>query len=89
MQSFISYFSLTGLLEKAVFYAEYEHLNTEGTSMPGAIIFAELVSCLKRSLARMLVVIVSLGYGITRYALLLTCSRIAKVVPSLLNWFLV
>ncbi|XP_071790690.1 transmembrane protein 87B-like [Asterias amurensis] len=66
IQFWIGGVMLLGLLEKAVFYAEYEHLNTEGTSMPGAIIFAELVSCMKRSLARMLVVIVSLGYGITR-----------------------
>ncbi len=32
----------------------------------GAVVFAELVSCLKRTLARMLVVIVSLGFGIVK-----------------------
>ena len=32
----------------------------------GAVIFAELVSCLKRTLARMLVIIVSLGFGIVK-----------------------
>ena len=33
----------------------------------GALIFAEIVSSLKRALARMLVVIVSLGFGIVKY----------------------
>jgi hypothetical protein len=32
----------------------------------GAAVFAELVSCLKRTLARMLIVIVSLGFGIVK-----------------------
>ncbi|CAL1531642.1 unnamed protein product [Lymnaea stagnalis] len=57
---------LLGMLEKAVFFAEYENINNTGQSVKGAIIFAELVSCLKRSLARMLVIIVSLGYGIVK-----------------------
>lgn len=34
----------------------------------GLLIFAELVSALKRTLARLLVIIVSLGYGIVKYA---------------------
>ncbi|KAJ8309267.1 hypothetical protein KUTeg_014141 [Tegillarca granosa] len=34
--------------------------------MRGAVVFAELVSCLKRMLARMLVIIVSLGFGIVK-----------------------
>ncbi|XP_059179677.1 transmembrane protein 87B-like isoform X2 [Physella acuta] len=57
---------LIGMLEKAVFFGEYENINNTGQSVRGAIIFAELVSCLKRSLARMLVIIVSLGYGIVK-----------------------
>ncbi|XP_022691926.1 transmembrane protein 87A-like isoform X1 [Varroa jacobsoni] len=55
-----------GLLEKATFYAEYESINNTGHSVRGAILFAELVSCLKRSLARLLVIIVSLGFGIIK-----------------------
>ncbi|CAG5132052.1 unnamed protein product, partial [Candidula unifasciata] len=55
-----------GMLEKAVFFGEYENLNKTGQSVRGAIIVAELVSCLKRTLARMLVLIVSLGYGIVK-----------------------
>ncbi|KAM9344952.1 LOW QUALITY PROTEIN: transmembrane protein 87A [Symphorus nematophorus] len=55
-----------GMVEKAVFCAEYENTNTVGTASPGLLIFAELVSALKRTLARLLVIIVSLGYGIVK-----------------------
>ncbi|KAF0310737.1 Transmembrane protein 87A [Amphibalanus amphitrite] len=55
-----------GMLEKAVFLAEYESVNRTGHSVWGAVVFAELVSCAKRALARMLVIIVSLGFGITK-----------------------
>ncbi|KAM9804166.1 LOW QUALITY PROTEIN: transmembrane protein 87A [Neosynchiropus ocellatus] len=55
-----------GMVEKAVFSAEYENTNTVGSASPGLLIFAELVSALKRTLARLLVIIVSLGYGIVK-----------------------
>ncbi|CAG6017491.1 unnamed protein product [Menidia menidia] len=55
-----------GMVEKAVFCAEYENTNTVGSASPGLLIFAELVSALKRTLARLLVIIVSLGYGIVK-----------------------
>lgn len=54
------------MLEKAVFTAEYSSLNKRGYSVSGLIVFAELVSCAKRTLARMLVIIVSLGFGIVK-----------------------
>jgi len=37
-----------------------------GVSVPGAIVFAELVSSVKRALARMLVIITSIGFGIVK-----------------------
>ncbi|RWS01637.1 transmembrane protein 87A-like isoform X1 [Dinothrombium tinctorium] len=55
-----------GMIEKAVFYAEYQSINSTGQSVKGAVLFAELLSCLKRTLARMLVIIVSLGFGIVK-----------------------
>ncbi|KAM8852219.1 transmembrane protein 87A isoform 2-T2 [Synchiropus picturatus] len=55
-----------GMVEKAVFSAEYENTNAVGSASPGLLIFAELVSALKRTLARLLVIIVSLGYGIVK-----------------------
>lgn len=57
---------ILGMLEKAVFYSEYNNINNSGNSIPGAVKFAEAVSSLKRAVARMLVIIVSLGFGITR-----------------------
>uniref|UniRef100_H3DGS1 Transmembrane protein 87B n=1 Tax=Tetraodon nigroviridis TaxID=99883 RepID=H3DGS1_TETNG len=55
-----------GMVEMAVFCAEYENTNAFGSASPGLLIFAELVSALKRTLARLLVIIVSLGYGIVK-----------------------
>lgn len=55
-----------GLVEKAVLYAKYQALNESGESVKGAIILAEIISSLKRTLARMLVIIVSLGFGIVK-----------------------
>ncbi|KAM4591107.1 transmembrane protein 87A isoform 2-T2 [Odontesthes bonariensis] len=55
-----------GMVEKAVFCAEYENTNANGSASQGLLIFAELVSALKRTLARLLVIIVSLGYGIVK-----------------------
>jgi hypothetical protein len=57
---------ILGMLEKAVFYSEYNNINNSGNSIPGAVKFAEAVSSLKRAVARMLVIVVSLGFGITR-----------------------
>ncbi|KAM7354467.1 transmembrane protein 87A isoform 2-T2 [Cochliomyia hominivorax] len=57
---------LLGMLEKAFFYAEYHSVNTNGVSVPGAELTAEFVSCAKRTLARMLVIIMSLGFGIVK-----------------------
>uniref|UniRef100_A0A3B3RZH8 Transmembrane protein 87B n=1 Tax=Paramormyrops kingsleyae TaxID=1676925 RepID=A0A3B3RZH8_9TELE len=55
-----------GMVEMAVFCAEYENTNLVGSASQGLLIFAELLSALKRSLARLLVIIVSLGYGIIK-----------------------
>ncbi|ESO94193.1 hypothetical protein LOTGIDRAFT_232452 [Lottia gigantea] len=55
-----------GMLEAAVFFGEYENITKTGVSVRGAIVFAEIVSSLKRTLARMLVIVVSLGFGIVK-----------------------
>ena len=47
--------------------AEYEAVNRSGEATTVALIVAEVISCFKRSLARMLVIIVSLGFGIVKY----------------------
>uniref|UniRef100_F6UB05 Transmembrane protein 87A n=1 Tax=Ciona intestinalis TaxID=7719 RepID=F6UB05_CIOIN len=57
---------LLGMIEKAVFYSEFLSVDQTGISVIGAAKFAEIVSALKRTLARMLVIIVSLGFGIVK-----------------------
>ncbi|CAF1388468.1 unnamed protein product [Adineta ricciae] len=57
---------LIGMIEKSAFLAEYDTLNRNGYKVHYAIVTAEILSCLKRSVSRMLVVIVALGYGIVK-----------------------
>uniref|UniRef100_A0A8D0ZAN6 Transmembrane protein 87B n=2 Tax=Sus scrofa TaxID=9823 RepID=A0A8D0ZAN6_PIG len=66
IQFWIAAVIFLGMLEKAVFYAEYQNINSTGLSTQGLLIFAELISSVKRTLARLLVIIVSLGYGIVK-----------------------
>ncbi|KAJ1154318.1 hypothetical protein NDU88_007071 [Pleurodeles waltl] len=66
IQFWIAAVIFLGMLEKAVYYAEYQNVNSSGLSSQGLLIFAELVSAIKRTLARLLVIIVSLGYGIVK-----------------------
>ncbi|XP_057304106.1 transmembrane protein 87A-like [Hydractinia symbiolongicarpus] len=54
-----------GMFENALFYTEYRNISSSG-SENGLLYFAEIVSCIKRALARILVVIVSLGFGIVK-----------------------
>ena len=66
IQFWIAAVIFLGMFEKAIFYTEYYSINSTGKSVKGMILFAELVSCAKRSLSRMLVIIVSLGFGIVK-----------------------
>ncbi|XP_070285853.1 transmembrane protein 87B isoform X1 [Myotis yumanensis] len=66
IQFWIAAVIFLGMLEKAVFYAEYQNINSTGLSTQSLLIFAELISAIKRTLARLLVIIMSLGYGIVK-----------------------
>uniref|UniRef100_UPI0037E88673 transmembrane protein 87A-like n=1 Tax=Semicossyphus pulcher TaxID=241346 RepID=UPI0037E88673 len=79
IQFWIGAVIILGMLEKAVFYSEYQSIRYKGDYIQGAVIFAELFSALKRSLARILVLIVSLGYGIVRPRLGTTVHRLVAV----------
>ncbi|EEC08898.1 ptm1, putative [Ixodes scapularis] len=72
-----------GMLEKAVYYAEYQSINYTGYSVQGAVLFAEVLSCLKRSLARLLVIIVSLGFGIVNLSQTTRTLRLRRNVVKL------
>lgn len=61
------FFFVTGMLEKAVFYSDYQNIDSTGMSLSkNAVIAAEVISSLKRALARMLVIIVSVGFGVVK-----------------------
>ncbi|XP_076833621.1 transmembrane protein 87A-like [Brachyhypopomus gauderio] len=79
IQFWIGAVIILGMLEKAVFYSEYQSIRYHGEYNQGAVIFAELLSALKRSLARVLVIIVSLGYGIVKPRLGTTVPRLVAV----------
>nr|CAI5859929.1 unnamed protein product [Callosobruchus analis] len=79
VQFWIGAVILLGMLEKATFYAEHQSINNTGIRMQGAMLFAEWVSCAKRTLARMLVVIVSLGFGIVKPRLGATLHRVVGI----------
>ncbi|XP_041809369.1 transmembrane protein 87A-like isoform X1 [Chelmon rostratus] len=79
IQFWIGAVIILGMLEKAVFYSEYQSIRYKGDYVQGAVIFAELLSALKRSLARILVLIVSLGYGIVKPRLGTTVHRLVAV----------
>ncbi|TSO25217.1 Transmembrane protein 87A [Bagarius yarrelli] len=79
IQFWIGAVIILGMLEKAVFYSEYQSIRYYGTYNQSAVIFAELLSALKRSLARILLIIVSLGYGIVKPRLGTTLPRLVAV----------
>merc|ERR1719348_846035 len=59
-----------------MFTSEYSNINNSGRATEGLILSAEIVSCAKRTLARMLVIIVSLGFGIVKPRLGPTLNRV-------------
>jgi len=79
IQFYIGGVIFMGMLEKAMFYAEFQSINSTGSSTKGLIFAAELVSCAKRTMARMLVIIVSVGFGIVKPRLGPTLHRVVGV----------
>ncbi|CAF3927023.1 unnamed protein product [Adineta steineri] len=66
IQFWIAGVIVLGIIEKSAFIAEYDMVNRTGYKVHFAIVTAEVLSCLKRSVSRMLVIIVALGYGIVK-----------------------
>jgi len=79
LQLWIGGVILLGLMEKAAYLAEYESINKSGETVKIAILIAEIISCFKRSLARMLVIIVSLGFGIVKPRLGPTMQKVIGI----------
>lgn len=79
LQMWIGGVIFLGLIEKAAYLAEYEEINRTGEALKVAMLIAEIISCFKRSLARMLVIIVSLGFGIVKPRLGPTMQKVVGV----------
>uniref|UniRef100_A0A915C832 Transmembrane protein 87A n=1 Tax=Parascaris univalens TaxID=6257 RepID=A0A915C832_PARUN len=79
IQFWIGAVIIVGMVEKAMFYSEYDTMNNNGVSVEGFIEAAELVSCLKRTMSRVLIIIVSVGYGVVKPRLGSTLNQVAGV----------
>jgi hypothetical protein len=79
IQFWIGAVIIVGMVEKAVFYAEYANMNDAGESVEGLIEFAELISCFKRTVAHVLIIIVSVGYGVVKPRLGATLNQVAAI----------
>ncbi|VDO52929.1 unnamed protein product [Haemonchus placei] len=81
IQYWIGAVIILGMIEKAFFLAEYSTMNNSGRSVEGVLeaSLAELVSCAKRTMSRVLVIIVTVGYGVVKPRLGNTLSQVAGV----------
>ncbi|CAK5064183.1 unnamed protein product [Meloidogyne enterolobii] len=79
VQFWIGAVIMIGMIEKAVFYAEYSNMNQTGKSVEGLLELAELTSCLKRTMAHVLVIIVSVGFGVVKPRLGSTLNQVIAV----------
>lgn len=79
IQFWIGAVIIVGMIEKAVFYAEYSNMNLTGESIEGLLELAELTSCLKRTMARVLIIIVSVGFGVVKPRLGSTMNKVFAV----------
>ncbi|VDN12460.1 unnamed protein product [Dibothriocephalus latus] len=79
IQYYITLMICIGICEQITLYAVYETLNRTGVAVFSVLIFAALVSCAKRTLARFLVMVVCIGYGITKSSLGTVYKRVLVV----------
>uniref|UniRef100_A0A0K0FJN3 Transmembrane protein 87A (inferred by orthology to a human protein) n=1 Tax=Strongyloides venezuelensis TaxID=75913 RepID=A0A0K0FJN3_STRVS len=79
IQFWIGIVILVGLIEKAVFLSEFSTVNETGFTTSGMIEFAEIISSFKRTLSRVLIIIVSIGYGVVKPRLGETLNQVTVV----------
>ncbi|XP_065834197.1 transmembrane protein 87A-like [Oscarella lobularis] len=65
LQYWIGVVIALGMFEKALFFSAFNSVRETGNDA-GIVIVAELVSCVKRTLGRILVIIASTGFGIVK-----------------------
>ncbi|CAI5455060.1 unnamed protein product [Caenorhabditis angaria] len=79
VQYWIGAVIVLGMIEKGFFLSEYATMNDEGSSIDGVLELAEIVSCAKKTMSRVLVIIVSVGYGVVKPRLGQTLNQVAGV----------
>jgi len=67
LQIYLTWVIILSMTETATWYFFYLHSNNTGHAHFGAIVFGILVSSLKRTISRVLVLVVSMGYGVVKY----------------------
>ncbi|KAG8481418.1 hypothetical protein CXB51_026245 [Gossypium anomalum] len=55
-----------GMCEMAVWYFEYSNFNSTGTRPMGITLWAVTFGCVKKTLSRLLLLVVSMGFGVVR-----------------------
>ena len=78
---------LLGLIEKAVFFAEYKQIENTGEYSYITLISGELISCMSRTFMRMLLILASLGFDIVKSLSVLKVLAVGALyfVLSLVN----
>eukprot|EP00301_Raphidiophrys_heterophryoidea_P010098 c15141_g1_i1.p1 GENE.c15141_g1_i1~~c15141_g1_i1.p1 ORF type:complete len:507 (+),score=100.24 c15141_g1_i1:51-1523(+) len=66
LQHYVSIVIVLGLLETAVWYFDYVSFNDKGTRAIGPVVVGVVLSSVKRTLSRLLVLIVCMGYGVMK-----------------------
>lgn len=79
IQYWIGAVIVLGMVEKAFFLSEYATMNDTGSSIDGVLEVAEIVSCAKKTMSRVLVIIVCVGYGVVKPRLGQTLNQVAGV----------
>ncbi|XP_018428465.1 PREDICTED: transmembrane protein 87B [Nanorana parkeri] len=79
IQFWIAAVIFLGMLEKAVFYAEYQNINSTGVTSPGLLVFAELVSSIKPRLGSVMHRVVGMG---VLYLIFATVEGVMRVIGT-------
>lgn len=85
LQHHVTFVIILGLLETTIWYHDYTSFNSTGSRRVGPVIGGVLLSSVKRTLSRLLVLIVCMGYGVMKPAL--SSSQRTKVICLGLVYF--
>lgn len=79
LQIYLTWVIVLSMIETATWYFFYLHSNNTGHAHFGAIVFGILISSFKRTISRVLVLVVSMGYGVVKPTLGTTTYKIATI----------